>query len=231
MESREKGGYQALNISGPVAELADALDLGSSAARRVGSSPIEATSIFKVRCNMVPRIDIEEIRKYIREQGPNTKIYLGVDSERVMRGGLWYADYILVVVVHKNSRNGCHLFGEVIRERDYDQKKNKPRLRLVTEAYKVAELYIRLEDVLKHYEVEVHLDINSDDKHFSNQVVAEAVGYVKGVCPAVEAVRIKPQAFAASYAADRLKEFLDRRRRRDLGEAKEDDLPMIAETA
>jgi predicted RNase H-related nuclease YkuK (DUF458 family) len=180
---------------------------------------------------MVPRIDVEEIRKYIAEQGPNTKIYLGVDSERVMRNGLWYADYILVVVVHKDSRHGCHLFGEVIRERDYDTKKNQPRTRLVTEAYKVAELYLKLEDVLRHYEVEIHLDINSDEAHYSNKVVQEAVGYVKGVCPAVEAVRIKPQAFAASYAADRLKEFLDKRRRRELGEAPEDDLPMIAEKA
>jgi predicted RNase H-related nuclease YkuK (DUF458 family) len=37
--------------------------------------------------------------------------------------------------------------------------------------------------------------------------VNEAVGYIKGMCNVVPFV--KPQAFAASYAADRLKEVLD----------------------
>lgn len=179
---------------------------------------------------MIPRIDVEEIRSYIASQGPNTKIYLGVDSERVFRNSIWYADYVLAIVVHIDGCHGCHIFGEVIRERDYDQRKDKPYNRLMTEAYKVTDLYLRLRDVFSDRAVEVHLDINSDEHHYSNQVVQQAVGYVKGVTN-LENVQIKPDAFAASYAADRLKEFLDKQRRRDLGEASEDDYHRAAETA
>jgi predicted RNase H-related nuclease YkuK (DUF458 family) len=38
-------------------------------------------------------------------------------------------------------------------------------------------------------------------------VVNEAVGYIRGMCNVVPFV--KPRAFAASYAADRLKEVLN----------------------
>jgi predicted RNase H-related nuclease YkuK (DUF458 family) len=51
--------------------------------------------------------------------------------------------------------------------------------------------------------VEVHLDINPDEQHGSSCVISQAVGYIKGTCNVVPFV--KPQAFAASYAADRLK--------------------------
>lgn len=176
---------------------------------------------------MIPRINIDEIRTYIATQSPETKVYLGVDSERVYRNGVWYADYILAIVVHKDGCHGCHIFGEVIRERDYDQKKNKPYNRLMTEAYKVSDLYLKLQDVFGDRKVEVHLDLNSDENFYSNQVMQQAVGYVKGVTN-VEDVRVKPDSWAASYAADRLKEFLDKRRRRELGEDAKDDYESIA---
>lgn len=175
---------------------------------------------------MIPRIDIDEIRTYIEAQSDETKIYLGVDSERVFRDGVWFADYILAIVVHIDGCHGCHIFGEVIRERDYDQKRNKPYNRLMTEAYKVADLYLKLQDVFGDRKVAVHLDLNSDDMFYSNQVMQQAVGYVKGVCN-VEEVCVKPDAWAASYAADRLKEFLDSRQRRALGEDPRDDNEFV----
>ena len=51
----------------------------------------------------------------------------------------------------------------------------------------------------------MHLDINPDDDHVSNVVLSQAVGYIKGTCNVIPLV--KPNAFAASYAADRLKEL------------------------
>jgi predicted RNase H-related nuclease YkuK (DUF458 family) len=54
--------------------------------------------------------------------------------------------------------------------------------------------------------VEVHLDINPDEKYGSSCVVQQAIGYIKGTCNVVPMV--KPRAFAASYAADRLKHVL-----------------------
>ena len=117
--------------------------------------------------------------------------------------GVWYADYITAIVVHINGNNGCKIFGEVQRERDYDQKKDKPRYRLMNEVYKVSELYLKLSDVLDGREVEVHLDINPNEMHGSSCVINEAVGYIRGTCNVIPLV--KPNAFAASYAADRFK--------------------------
>jgi len=149
------------------------------------------------------KINLEEVKNFIEAQGADTKIYLGCDSERMRIDGQWYADYILAVVVHINGNNGCKLFGEVQRERDYDHKVNRPAMRLMTEVYKVSELYLKLADVLEGRQVEVHLDINPDDQHGSSCVIGQAVGYIKGVCNVVPFV--KPDAFAASYAADRFK--------------------------
>jgi len=151
-------------------------------------------------------IDIDEVKTFIMAQSPETKVYIGGDSERFLLGKDWYADYIMVVVVHINGNNGCKIFGEVVRERDWDQKRDKPRMRLMNEVYKIAELYLKLHDVLEDREVEVHLDINPNEMHGSSCVINEAVGYIKGMCNVVPMV--KPKAFAASYAADRYKSYM-----------------------
>ena len=155
---------------------------------------------------MRKQIDIDEVRDFIMAQSPETKVYIGGDSERFLIGKDWYADYTLVVVVHINGNNGCKIFGEVQRERDWDQKRDRPRMRLMNEVYKIAELYTKIHDVLEDREVQVHLDINPDEMYGSSCVINEAVGYIRGMCNVVPLV--KPNAFAASYAADRYKSFM-----------------------
>jgi predicted RNase H-related nuclease YkuK (DUF458 family) len=151
-------------------------------------------------------IDIDEVKEYISHCGPDTKIYLGADSERFQIGKEWFADYILVVVIHIDGRHGCKIFGSVERERDYEVKKSKPRMRLMNEVYKVADLYLKLGDILEDYDVEVHLDINPNEMHGSSCVINEAIGYIRGMCNVIPLV--KPKAFAASYAADRYKSIV-----------------------
>jgi predicted RNase H-related nuclease YkuK (DUF458 family) len=151
-------------------------------------------------------INIQEVKEFIESQSPETRIYIGGDSERFNFDGKWYADYTLAIVVHIDGKHGCKIFGEIQRERDYDYKKDKPRMRLMTEVYKISELYLKLHEVLEGREVEVHLDINPNELHGSSCVVNEAIGYIKGMCNVTPLV--KPRAFAASYCADRLKEIL-----------------------
>jgi predicted RNase H-related nuclease YkuK (DUF458 family) len=115
---------------------------------------------------------------------------------------VWHADYIIAIVVHIDGKHGCKIFGQVTRERDYEIKRDKPRMRLMNEVYKVAEMYLQLAEIIPN-DIEVHLDINPNLMHNSSIVVNEAVGYIKGMCNVVPLV--KPNAFAASYAADRLK--------------------------
>lgn len=155
---------------------------------------------------MRKELNIQQVINFIQAQPENTKIYLGADSERYRRNGKWMADYTLAVVVHKGGRHGCKIFGEVQTELDFDGRKDKPVLRLMTEVYKVVDLYLKLAEALVDRHVEIHLDINPDESHASNAVVQQAIGYVKGVCQMTP--RIKPVAFAASFAADRLKEVL-----------------------
>jgi len=149
------------------------------------------------------KLNIEEVKAFIEAQSSETKIYLGADSERFEIKGVWYADYTLAVVIHIDGCHGCKVFGEIHRERDYDQKKSKPSMRLMNEVYKVADLFHSLADVLEDREVEVHLDINPNELYGSSCVVQQAIGYIKGTCNVIPMV--KPKAFAASYAADRLK--------------------------
>jgi hypothetical protein len=131
---------------------------------------------------------------------------LGADSERFKVNGVWWAEYTVAVVIHINGRNGCKIFGETSKERDYDQKYNRPSMRLMNEVYRVSEMFQRLQEVLKDREVEVHLDINPSEMHGSSCVVQQAIGYIRGTCNVIPMV--KPDAFAASYAADRLKSLL-----------------------
>ena len=148
------------------------------------------------------KINIQEVKEYIESLSDNTKIYIGGDSERFKLKGEWYADYILAVVIHIDGRHGCKIFGAVQRERDFEQKKNRPRFRLMNEVYKVADLYLKLYEVIPH-DIQIHLDINPSEMHGSSCVVNEAIGYIRGTCNVVPL--INPKAFAASYAADRFK--------------------------
>jgi predicted RNase H-related nuclease YkuK (DUF458 family) len=152
------------------------------------------------------KMNIPEVKKFILEQSEETRIYLGSDSERTKINGVWYADYTLAVVVHIDGEHGCKIFGECVRERDYDQKKSKPSMRLMNEVYKVSELFQTLADVLEDRYVEVHLDINPDIKHGSSCVIQQAIGYIRGTCNIVPIV--KPDSWAASHCADRMKEIL-----------------------
>lgn len=148
-------------------------------------------------------IDVNEVIEFINAQGPNTRVYLGADSERYRLNDVWYAEYTVAVVVHLNGNNGCKIFGEVTRERDFDQRVSKPSMRLMNEVYRVSEMFQKLAPALEDREVEVHLDINPNEMYGSSCVVSQAIGYIRGTCNVIPMV--KPNAFAASCAADRLK--------------------------
>ena len=145
-------------------------------------------------------LNIDQIKQYIDQSSPESRVYIGVDSERIMVKGVPYAVYTTAVVVHIDGNNGCKLFGGVDHERDYGPP-DKPNNRLMNEAYKVSDLYLKLAEVVEDREVEVHLDLNPDDQHLSSAVIAQAVGYVRGVCNVIP--KVKPVAFAATAAADR----------------------------
>lgn len=154
------------------------------------------------------RLDLEYVKDFIAKQSPETRIYLGSDSERFRINDVWHADYAVCVVIHYDGCHGCKVFGEVTTERDFDQKKNRPSMRLMTEVHKVSELFDKLRDVLEPRldNVEIHLDISREKTNGSNCVMQEAIGYVRGTCNVIP--MLKPDSPAASFCADRLKKLV-----------------------
>ena len=133
---------------------------------------------------------------------PESKIYLGCDSVRFKKDGRWNAKYATVCVVHMDGKRGCKVFSAKSIEPDFDVKKNRPSIRLMNEVQKVCELYIQIAPFVDEFDVEIHLDINVNPLHGSNCVASQAAGYVLGVT-GVEP-KLKPDAFAASFGADRV---------------------------
>jgi predicted RNase H-related nuclease YkuK (DUF458 family) len=77
----------------------------------------------------------------------------------------------------------------------------------MTEVYSVVELFNELKEAIGDREVELHLDLNSDERFGSNCVMQQAIGYVKGTTGIMP--KIKPEAPAASFCADRMQLLLD----------------------
>ena len=153
------------------------------------------------------QFELEEVKEFIRNTSESTKVYIGADSERYCRkDGIWQADYTVAIVIHYDGSRGCKVFGQVTSEVDYDRRKDRPALRLMNVVYRASQMYLDLEEAIGDRHAEVHLDINPDYMHGSSCVVTQAIGYVRGVTNITPMV--KPEAFAASYAADRLKEIL-----------------------
>ncbi|USV41053.1 hypothetical protein [Xanthomonas phage BUDD] len=154
---------------------------------------------------MQKKIDVKAVEAFMQTQSPETKVYLGADSEKVKVNGKMYADYTVVIVVHIDGCKGCKVFAETTREEDYDKDPSKPFTRMMKEAEKVAELHDRFKDVFYDFEVSIHLDINPKKTAGSSIAMEAARGYVKAMT--MVDPHLKPVAFAGSYAADRAKEL------------------------
>lgn len=144
---------------------------------------------------------LDDARVAIKASSKESTIYIGADSVRYKKGknkdgsDKWFARYATVVVVHKNSKNGCNVFSNVTVLPDFGQI----RTRLMTEVQLSLETFSAIEDILDGRGLEIHLDVNPDPAHASNVVAKEAAGWVIGMGLVH---KIKNEAWAASTAAD-----------------------------
>jgi predicted RNase H-related nuclease YkuK (DUF458 family) len=144
---------------------------------------------------------IERAKEAIRDSSPESSIYIGCDSKRFKRRGIWHARYMTVIIVHKDSSKGCQLFYDEQVLQDWSSDKS-PKQRLMNEVMFCVNAALEVLEVIGDRHYEVHLDLNPNQKYKSSVAVKEAVGYVRGQL-GVEA-KIKPDAFAAMHAADHL---------------------------
>lgn len=149
---------------------------------------------------MFSQNQVEEMVDLLATLTPDTKIYLGCDSVRYFKKDRAYGRYATVAIIHMNGKNGCRIFSNISYEPDYDLKAHRPKMRMLNEVRKVCELYTELAPFIDEFDIEIHLDINTDPKHGSNCAASEAAGYVLGVT-GIEP-KLKPQSWAASFGAD-----------------------------
>lgn len=136
-------------------------------------------------------MDLEQIRKMISATSQETSVYVGCDSQIVGSK----TNFVKVIIVHYDSKHGAKIFHESSSVR----RRMSLRERLWQEVIEAATLADSISDAVGMRYFCVHLDLNSDPMHKSNVIVNEAINYVKSLG---YDVRVKPFAFASSYAAD-----------------------------
>jgi predicted RNase H-related nuclease YkuK (DUF458 family) len=148
--------------------------------------------IFK-RLSDDNKIEIAEyLKNYIQDHKfSNLKIYIGCDSHNK---GV-HTTYVTTVVIHIGD-TGCHVL--------YDRIKVGRINDLWSRLWNEVEKSVALANYLRENGINIHnidLDLNSDEKHASNKLVAAAKGYVSSM--GIKA-RIKPEILPAVSAADNL---------------------------
>lgn len=138
---------------------------------------------------------------------PESDVIIACDSQQV---GL-STEYVTVVVLHRPTKGGRVFF-----HRERIPRVRELRERLWKEAWRSVVLAMELTetpDLGDAYPIrvsEIHIDANVDPKHKSSKYVEELVGLVMG--QGFRAV-VKPEAFAASHAADHAVKHKDERNR------------------
>jgi predicted RNase H-related nuclease YkuK (DUF458 family) len=143
-----------------------------------------------------------ELRAY-----PEVEVTIASDSQQ--RGQ--HTEYVTVVTLIRPGKGGRVIFNRelIVRVRDL-------RERLWKETWRSTELAMELTetpDIGDRMPIDVHaihIDANVDPKHKSSQYVEELVGLVIG--QGFNAV-VKPEAWAASHAADHAVKHKDERKK------------------
>jgi len=137
---------------------------------------------------------LEELIEKRLSENKKVRVCVGTDSQRHGRG-YKYATVIVLVT----EGNG----GIMIYRTEYIKGKIAVNERMLNEVNKSMEVAMEICPLLDLYEVklEVHADINTDPIHESNKALKSAVGYIQGMG---YEFKVKPDAFSASYCADKL---------------------------
>lgn len=140
----------------------------------------------------------EEARKAILESSEESSIYIGADSIRTKKKGVWKARYSVCIIVHRDSCHGAKIFHKTYVLDDYGNLKQ----RLLNEVMFAIEAATEVIDVVGDRHLAIHLDVNPSPNHKSHIAVKEALGWVRGSL-GIDA-QIKPNSWAATTAADHM---------------------------
>jgi len=149
------------------------------------------------RWRTVSGIDVPSIRDYVADacQGGRT-VHVGTDSLQTGRT----TQFVTVVAVLTPHSGGRAAYTRVIVPRV-----TSLRERLLKEVWHSVSLGMELNDVVRG-DLTIHIDANPVEKHLSSKYLQELVGLVVGQGFKVQ---IKPDAWAASHAADHIVRMLN----------------------
>jgi len=157
---------------------------------------------FKFRTTGLSRVHITDLAQYIKayvaeyRQEPFS-LWVGCDSLPKDAG---WAEFGIAIVLYRYGK-GAHIVGTMTREYHRDDFK-----RLSREVEIIIEMATYFRDtgtfeLPNIVEYDMHLDFNKEKEFKSNEMYDWAIGWVRGCgFPCTP----KPEAYAASYAADKI---------------------------
>ena len=152
-------------------------------------------------------VRIPDILQFVRDASRDGQaVHVGTDSLQTGR----HTQFVTVVVI-LTPRKG----GRVAYRREVVPRITSLRERLLTEVWKSVDLGLQFSPVVEG-ELTVHIDANPVVKHKSSAYVQELVGLVVG--QGFKAL-IKPEAWAATHAADHVVRTHGKLPRNDIGPA------------
>lgn len=140
---------------------------------------------------MVKEFDYDTIKYFIKSTSLETGVYVGCDAQA--KGPSTRFD--TVIVVHYDSKHGSKIFWSTQRIDRWMSVREK----LLKEVEIAIDCFMNIESAVGARPASIHLDLNPDPAHKSYSVTKEAIAWVRGM--GYNPV-IKPDAWAASYAAD-----------------------------
>jgi len=144
------------------------------------------------------RFNLKEVKEFIKNNS-NSKIYFGCDSIKLKKN----VKFATVVCIHYEGHKGAKIFGKITYKNIIDNNLSKPINRMIEEVNCIINIYSQLEETLinRIEDVSIHLDINPNKNAGSNIAYGAAKGMIEGII-GLEPI-FKPEAFSASFAADR----------------------------
>jgi uncharacterized protein len=142
------------------------------------------------------------------------KVSIGTDSQKITKTLYKFATVIVIttsedlgggVIVGRGGMIISTIYNHDFMKKEVDGRKRDKELvneRMVFEVGKSIEVATQIAELMDVYEIplEIHADINPNPKHDSNKALQSAVGYILGMG---YDFKIKPEAYAASTAADK----------------------------
>lgn len=120
------------------------------------------------------------------------KFYVGCDSQLIKHKII----YVTAIVLYRQGNGGLAYYFKEHEEKVHD------RTRLWNETFKAVNCALWLNELLKQVDlivVEVHADLNHDEKHMSNTMVQACLGYI---CSMGFEGKIKPWSWVSTKVAN-----------------------------